>query len=270
MQRFDIALKEILRTPASLAATQLAGSRIKRWLDPHQPKTKSPQADLVGETYGGSLVHLEIQSSNDPKMPRRMFEYCSGLFERTGKLPHQVLVYVGREPLRMVREVGGPDFSYRYTMFDIRELDGEKLIGSRVLGDNVIAILARLRNQREALHEILARILSQPQPEREKAQAQLMALAGLRRLEVNLEEEAERMPITIDLMENRVIGPKLRQQLAKGRAQGQAEVIRRLLTKRFGRLPAWAVKKIEALTPRKANQVAERLLDAASLEELFG
>jgi hypothetical protein len=74
------------------------------------------------------------------------------------------------------------------------------------------------------------------------------------------------MPITIDLMENRVIGPKLRQQ----RAEGRAEVIRRQLTKRFGRLPAWAVKKIAAMTPRKANQVAERLLDATSLEELFG
>lgn len=273
MQKYDIALKEILRTPASLAATQLAGSRIRRWLDPHQPHTQSLQADLVGETYRGGIVHFEIQSFNDGTMVERMFEYCSGLFRRHGQLPHQVLVYAGKERLRMAHEMVGPDFTYRFTILDIRDLDGDKLIESSVLGDNVIAVLARLRNQRDAVHEILRRIASRPRPEREKAQTQLLTLARLRQmedavrreLEVDLEKEARDVPITLDLMENRVIGPMLR----KAQSEGRLEVIRHQLIKRFGPLPEWAEKKLGKLKPTRIRVLSEKLLDATSLEELL-
>jgi predicted transposase YdaD len=107
--------------------------------------------DLLGETAEGGLVHLELQSGNDPTMPLRMAEYCLAVFRLFHTFPRQVLVYVGEAPLRMERELIGPDLSFRYRLIDIRDLDGDRLLESEDLGDNVIAILSRLRDDRSAV-----------------------------------------------------------------------------------------------------------------------
>lgn len=57
------------------------------------------------------------------------------------------------------------------------------------------------------MRRIIQRIARSAPSDREPAPAQLMILAGLRRLEDVVEREAQRMPIYIDLMENRVLGP---------------------------------------------------------------
>ena len=286
MQRYDITLKEILRTPASVAVAQLCGARVKHWIDPHFPQALNMEADLVGELEGGGLVHFEIQSRNDILMPQRMFRYCAGLFWRRRMLPRQILLYVGRERLRMIGRVAGPHFSYAYDRIDIRDFDGEKLIDSPVMGDNVLAVLARLRNRREALHEILRRIAAKAPVEKDKAYTQLLTLAALRRLEAEVEKETKRMPVSLDLMKNRVIGPMIRRAVAEGaakgkargrvegktegKAEGQRMIIRDLLEQRFGPLPASVERKISRLTPPQIAKVTVRILDVKSLNELFG
>lgn len=74
-----------------------------------------------------------------------MAEYRLGIYRRFGKLPRQVLLYVGQEPLRMPMELVGTDLYFRYRGLDIRELDGERLAASESVSDNIIAILRRLR-----------------------------------------------------------------------------------------------------------------------------
>jgi hypothetical protein len=44
----------------------------------------------------------------------------------------------------MASEVRGDDVWFRYRAIDIRELDGERLLESEEVRDNVIAILARI------------------------------------------------------------------------------------------------------------------------------
>ncbi|MGA2114259.1 MAG: hypothetical protein ABSH56_05860 [Bryobacteraceae bacterium] len=75
-------------------------------------------------------------------------------------------------------ELRGADFWFRYRTIDIRDLDGEQL-----LVDNVIAILARLRDHRDAVRKIVKRIAGLPAPDREAALGQLLVLAGLKHLE---------------------------------------------------------------------------------------
>jgi hypothetical protein len=45
----------------------------------------------------------------------------------------------------MESELGGADVWFRCRAIDIRDLDGDRLLESEEVGDNVIAILARLR-----------------------------------------------------------------------------------------------------------------------------
>ena len=55
--------------------------------------------------------------------------------------PRQVLLYVGEAPVHMESKLRGPDLSFQYRLIDIRTLNGERLLESDGVGDNVIAIL---------------------------------------------------------------------------------------------------------------------------------
>jgi hypothetical protein len=85
------------------------------------------------------LVHLGLQS-NDATMPLRMAEYCLRIFRLFGRFPRPILLYVGEDPLRMDSELRGPDVLFRYRTIDVRSLDGDLLLESEDVGDNVIAI----------------------------------------------------------------------------------------------------------------------------------
>jgi hypothetical protein len=56
----------------------------------------------------------------------------------------------------------------------------------------------------------------------------------------------------------------------EGRAEGRAEVILRLLTKRFGPLPGSAVAQVRRASAPQLDAWAERILEAATLEEALG
>ena len=75
-----------------------------------------------------------------------MAEYCLGILRRYGRIPRQVVFYIGESPLRMVSELRGPDLMFRYRAIDARSMDGDALLESEDIGDNVIAILAGLRD----------------------------------------------------------------------------------------------------------------------------
>ena len=49
---------------------------IAPWLNVELPEVRNTRVDLLGETATGDLIHIELQSTNDPDMPLRMAEYC--------------------------------------------------------------------------------------------------------------------------------------------------------------------------------------------------
>jgi flagellar biosynthesis/type III secretory pathway protein FliH len=105
------------------------------------------------------------------------------------------------------------------------------------------------------------------------------------------------MPILNDILDHEVIGPAIREGLQKGLAQGlqqgmeqglqqgmeqglqqgmeqglqkgRREVLRLQLEKRFGPMPHAAAARLSAQSETELDQLALRLLDASTLEELF-
>jgi hypothetical protein len=273
MQEYDVALKLLLQGPAKLMIRELVGADVEKWLDIELRKVQNLRLDLLGETGDGSLVHIELQSGNDAAMALRMAEYCFGVFRLFGKFPRQVLLYVGEAPLRMANELRGVDVSFRYRLVDIRDLDGDRLLESDEVGDNVIAILARLRDHKEAVRKIIGKLAGLVASERDSALGQLLILAGLRRLEETVRREIQKMPVFIDIMENTVLGPRIRQGMEEGRQQGLREgelaILRRLIEKRFGAIPTWAEEKLTSRPTADLEDLSVRVQDAQSLEDLL-
>ena len=276
MQEYDVALKTLLKGSAALTLRALTGTAVAKWLDAELPKVRKAQnlrLDLLGQTAGGQLIHIELQSGNDAAMPFRMIEYCLGIQRLFGQFPRQILLYVGEAPMHMQNELRGPDLSFQYGLIDIRTLDGDRLLESEGVGDNVIAILAQLRDDKKAVHKIVERIAGLAIAERETALAQLMILAGLRHLAGTVEQEARNMPIDLDIRDHEVLGPMFIKAEQKGRQEGlqagELTVLRRQIEKRFGALPSWAGEKLAAMPASELETLSERVLDAGSVDELL-
>jgi hypothetical protein len=55
----------------------------------------------------------------------------------------------------------------------------------------------------------------------------------------------------------------------EGKTVGKAELVLRLLTRRFGVPPDWVAPRLQAATPDQLDTWAERTLDAITLAEVF-
>ena len=135
-----------------------------------------------------------------------------------------------------------PTFLFRYEPSTSARLDGDRLLESSAVGDNVIAILARLRDHKEAVRKIVERIAGLPAPSVKRALGQLLVLSGLRHLEESVEQEARKMPILECILDNKVLG----REYKRGLQEGELTVLRRQMENdsgrcRAGRRNAWQV-----------------------------
>jgi len=246
MHEYDIALKSILTRRTGTLLTRLTGLEVARWHNTEFPEVRSRRADLLGETLQGNS---------------RMLEYATAIHRSFGRFPHQLVLYVGEAPVRMGTHLSGPGIKYDFTVCDIRELDSEPLLESPDLGDNIVAVLARLSDRIDAVRRILAKIAANEPEQRSRAITELMLLAGLRRLGNTIEKEMDSMPILNDIMDHEVFG--------RERRRGERTALFVIMSERFGPVPAWARERIESLGSPELEQLMRRVLKANSLEDLL-
>jgi len=105
---------------------RLTGLEVARWRNAELPEVRS----LLGETSLKKLIHIELQSTNDPRMALRMLEYGAAIHRSFNQFPEQLVLYVGKAPLRMDRGLAGPGLNFECRIADIRDLDSEPLLES--------------------------------------------------------------------------------------------------------------------------------------------
>jgi len=280
MHEYDITLKSVLRRLTGSVLRELTGFTVTRWHNVELPAVQNRRADMLGETADGTLVHIELQSTNQAGMALRMLEYAAAIHRQFGRFPEQMVLYVGEAPLKMKSQLAGPRLEFACRIVDIRSLDGEALIASGRVEDNVIAVLARLGNAREAVKQILLKIGRSGPKRRGAAFEELMFLAGLRKLEPVIKREARQMPILNDIMHHAVIGRERKRGIKEGLEQGreqereqslarERQFVVRMIGKRFGTVPATVRKQVEGFSAPKLERIALRLFDARSLNELM-
>ncbi|MDQ1471272.1 MAG: hypothetical protein QOJ99_2752 [Bryobacterales bacterium] len=77
------------------------------------------------------------------------------------------------------------------------------------------------------------------------------------------------MPILDDIMDHDLLGPEIREGERRGYQRGEQAVVLRQIEKRFGTVPSWALQRIEVLSAPDLEDLALRLLDPCTLEELL-
>src|ERR1051325_7337750 len=131
MREYDSTLKSLLQSSAKATLRALTGSEVTEWLNIELPRTQKLRVDLLGELANGELVHIVL-------------EYGVAILRSTGRYPRQMVLYVGNDRLTMTSELHGPGLDFRYQLFDMRELDGEGLLASPQVSDNVMGTLGRI------------------------------------------------------------------------------------------------------------------------------
>lgn len=155
----------------------------------------------------------------------------------------------------------GSAFKFDHDLLDVSTLDSDMLLTSPLISDNVVALLTNLRNQRAAVKAIVVKVAEAPEEQRAFYLQALLTLAGLRRVEVLVEEEARKMPVLDDILENKVLGREYK--------RGEMTVIRRQIAKRFGSVPASVDQQLQNKSVAELEEIGVRLLDVNSVDELL-
>ena len=85
------------------------------------------------------------------------------------------------------------------------------------------------------------------------------------------------MPGLNDLLEHKVLGREfkrgfqegLQRGFQEGLQQGELTVIRRLISERFGEIPAWAEQRLASLSAAELEDFSVRVLRAEKIEGLL-
>jgi predicted transposase YdaD len=209
-------------------------------------------------------------------------------FQRFDRLSAPQVLYVGQAPLNMIAQLKQDVLYYHYQLLDIREIDCRFLLESPSIADNVLAILCRLgENQNQVVKEILSRVARLEGKRRQDALEHLRIIAGLRspKLQQLVKQESIKMPITVDMSQTiwgielfeqgksegeqkgRLVGKTEGER--EGKLKGEAAMLQRLLERRFGPLPAWAVERIQQANCEQLEIWSLRVLEVHDLESIF-
>jgi len=185
--------------------------------------------------------------------------------------------YIGEKPAKIASSIVEERLRFSCDVIDIREIDGQPLIESDSLADNLFAILCKVDDLIEVSQRIIEKIAVIPRKTALNELAKLLVLSKLRGLQKIVVEEAKKvMELTVeDLMDIPFVeeaflkGEKEGEEKGKekGKKEGMEEMLSRMLEVRFGPLPEWAKEKIASAEIETLENWGLRLLNASSLEE---
>jgi hypothetical protein len=178
---FDGGLKDLFQTDRpSLLVTLAGGRKVKAFLNVELPKVQERRVDLVILLEDDTILHIELQSTNDRKIAFRMGYYYLLLKQQYGLPVRQVLLYVGAARMAMPDRVEADGNLLAYRLMDIREFDAVAMASTGQPADLALSVLAGRADKR--LPEILKRAARLRGTARQRVIAQILILAGLQRL----------------------------------------------------------------------------------------
>jgi len=263
----DLLLKHLFKNPATRLIEIILGKKINWQLlqDTDLKIVKNREADLVVKLEDNTLLHIEIQSTNDPSMPYRMFEYFYLITDKyKPKDLIQVCIYIGKEPLKMSDKIQFSDWTYRYRLIDMKDVPCRELAKSPNITDKLLAGLCKIEDPKFYVENVIKDIKKANPKDRKELFTLFLEISKIRN---NIEEEIKmyirqedfEMPITIEWTWEELesypgIGKALKtgkekfikEGLQQGLQQGLKDSILEILELKFGVLPEDVKAKINS------------------------
>lgn len=271
MQNFDVALKELFQSVGTSLTEKFAGAAPAEWLNVELPETKNLRADFVCRLTNGLLFHIEFQSHNDMELIWRMLDYLTAIRRKYGLVPKQVVLYMGREAMRMPTAIDQPEPRLTYTveMIDLGNLDAEELLSSEKIGDVILAILNRRAGPEQTLRRILDRLKPLEPEQRMRACKLLLILSAKRNLGDTVINGVDDMSFLIDPMEDTFFRRLYEKGLTEGVEKGEARFLLLTLRQKFGPLQALSEERVNCATSAQLEIWMTRAITATTLDQVL-
>ena len=269
--RYDAVAKDILENDRPHVLSRMTGGKaIVESLNVEFAIIER-RSDLLYLLEDGTLKLVDIQGANDWRMPYRVGVYTLMGGEKYQRPVFAAVLYLGEAPMRMKNYLKCGKTTVEYDLIDIRDFSFETLMAGGP-GDWAFAVLTR--GGPERLGEILERAKTLQAPARQRLVTQVGVMSGLRRAQEKFKMELTKMPVYIDIEKNVFLNSIQNIGIGKGREEGLAEgrmsLLARLLERKFGKVPEWALLSMKGATVEQIEEWADRVLFAATLEEALG
>jgi len=288
MAKYDKTMKTIFSDMTEDLVKLITGNEIKKKeeLNLEFTRVEKRQSDMVikSEMDGkDTAIHIEFQTSNDPKMPYRMLRYSLEILEKHNLPVYQLVLYMGKENLRMNNNLNyffdvNNMLNYKYNIVDIGELKFSDIVGNEAYGlYALLPIIDRENREREKetyLERCVKAIKNSPIDIEEKREIAFRAelLAGLT-FEKQLIGRIFMEVISMLRIEDSVIYQDIiekgkKEGIEKGKGQGKVEIVIRLLKRKFKALPSSYEEKLSEVKEDTIDKIAEDIFDIEDIKDL--
>lgn len=258
------------------------------------------RADNLFKVYlrgGGEqfvVIHVELQSTVDPDLAERMFEYGYRAWDRHRRKVASIAVLgdgsADYRPSGFGWQLWGSKMGYEYPVVKLLEFHDrwDELEASRNIFAVVVMAYLKTQETRENPNlrlqwkSRLVRLLYERRYSRDEVVALFQLIDWMMHLpekhailfEADLESvEAEQDMPYITSIERRALERGRTEGLERGRSEGESQgrlqQLRRLLEHRFGPLPEWTAEPLGKATSGLLDDWAVRVLDAKRVEDVF-
>ena len=239
-------------------------------------------------------IHIEVQGTMQAEFAKRMFVYNYRIFDRYEKPVASLAVLADEHKQWKPTSYGYNVLGCMHTLeFPIAKLtDYDEKLDELLASDNAFGLITaahiltrQTRKEHQERYEAklsLVRILYNRHWDKQRVIDLFKVIDWLMTLPVWLEthiwqaietiEEHKKMQyITsverIAIAKGRVEGQV--EGIAKGRIEGESKLLKRLLERRFGVLPAWATEKLSNASESALEAWGEAILTAPTLDAVF-
>jgi predicted transposase/invertase (TIGR01784 family) len=177
---YDRTLRDLFQDIPKGLVKLLSNKEAVEFLETKFPKVEEKEADLVVKLEDDTIFHLEIQSTDDKTMPKRMLQYALLIENIHGQFPLQSVLYIGEKEIEIKNSIKTEHINYQFDVKNIKEIDCSVLIESEDINDNVLAILCNVKDIDRLLKRLNAKLMSLDNKKREDYLRKIFYLLRLR------------------------------------------------------------------------------------------
>ncbi|MFZ1028351.1 MAG: Rpn family recombination-promoting nuclease/putative transposase [Limnoraphis robusta] len=216
------------------------------------------------------ILHLEFQTqpTSEPPLPLRMLDYWVRLYRKYRRPIQQFIIFLQATTSEVVftEEFVTETTRHRYRVIRMWEQNPAIFLNDRALLP--LAPLAETNSPETLLTQVATEVAKiEAIEQRRNVLAAVQIIAGLRYDKTLIQQLLREDIMRESVIYQDILQQGVRQGVQQGRGEGEASLIIRQLTRRFGELSPEVIQRIRSLSLPQLDALGEELLDFTEIAE---